>query len=895
LSNLAVGSGASHSGSTQRALDWAQAVARIRERTPPTGSPPPIDALDLFVGALLAHPDVNGEVRVLLDHFGMTARDVVGERYARVTPTTLDAVLPLVSPGAQSSDGPGLADVFATARRLAGGTPRLRHVVGGLLSAQTTLTTRLDTALADIGESRATVASSYEDWLREQPEVQGVTGIALGAWLRQHNLRTPVSVAGFSTDDVVGAATTQPDLVGISAEANALAYLVASVDLVPPLAVGLFGDWGSGKSFLMRDVRARVGRLLELCADQPQHRAAVWQNVQHIEFNAWEYVQGDLWAALLEKVFRAIGKKVLPSMVSARQQPVLDELNEQQEAVKQAEDEATRLQTDRDAVAKEVAEAQQRLTDEQTRKKEDADARAQAQAREAAQHALAGQWDEALVSSLGSKDVEELAQALQEAQAELRLGRALTGPYWRSWKQVVAVTAAVMVVPVVAWVLQKLTAIPDVATVLAALTAAIPTLAGWLRSVVRWSERQRQVIAEAIKEVEDARRALVDQAQDDLLKAQTRLAQSETALAKQQTVVAEAQQHVEELRTQLAKITPGRVFVDFADERSQDYRSKLGLLGTVRDDLRTIESAILDNNVVARSEPTEGKTHDADIPNRIVLYIDDLDRCPPTKVVQVLEAVHLLLAFKMFVVFVAVDSRWVSSALIEELHALRTVNRSPYTRRTDQPTTRDYLEKIFQLPFWVQPLSGNERGQVVSGLLAAAVRSDAPAQASQTLGLTIGPKEKDAVERMLGQAGSGLILETSELSITPTELELMSSLGPLLGNTPRRVKRFVNTVQFLLSLRPPLSDAGPRPPRQAAALYAAIHQGLPSIAREVFQPANAAKPLEDALGAPGVLAAERAVLQDWLDLSGHEIWRRVTPAEIADRSEMVPRLGFDRP
>ena len=49
--------------------------------------------------------------------------------------------------------------------------------------------------------------------------------------------------------------------------------------------------------------------------------------------------------------------------------------------------------------------------------------------------------------------------------------------------------------------------------------------------------------------------------------------------------------------------------------------------------------------------------------NRIVLYIDDLDRCPPDKVVEVLQAVHLLLSFPAFVVVVAVDARWVSQSL----------------------------------------------------------------------------------------------------------------------------------------------------------------------------------------------------------------------------------------
>jgi hypothetical protein len=49
--------------------------------------------------------------------------------------------------------------------------------------------------------------------------------------------------------------------------------------------------------------------------------------------------------------------------------------------------------------------------------------------------------------------------------------------------------------------------------------------------------------------------------------------------------------------------------------------------------------------------------------HRIVLYIDDLDRCEPAKVVEVLQAVNMLLTFQLFVVMVAVDARWLSRSL----------------------------------------------------------------------------------------------------------------------------------------------------------------------------------------------------------------------------------------
>lgn len=65
-------------------------------------------------------------------------------------------------------------------------------------------------------------------------------------------------------------------------------------------------------------------------------------------------------------------------------------------------------------------------------------------------------------------------------------------------------------------------------------------------------------------------------------------------------------------------------------------------------------------NSIGSTQPAEEDAAGDTLPaiDRIVLYIDDLDRCPPQRVVEVLEAVHLLLAGRLFVVVVAVDPRW---------------------------------------------------------------------------------------------------------------------------------------------------------------------------------------------------------------------------------------------
>src|SRR5262249_143903 len=77
---------------------------------------------------------------------------------------------------------------------------------------------------------------------------------------------------------------------------------------------------------------------------------------------------------------------------------------------------------------------------------------------------------------------------------------------------------------------------------------------------------------------------------------------------------------------------------------SQDYHKQLGLIESVHRDFKELSERL-------------GTPEDPHV-DRIVLYIDDLDRCPPDRVVEVLQALHLILSVPLFVVVVAVDSTW---------------------------------------------------------------------------------------------------------------------------------------------------------------------------------------------------------------------------------------------
>jgi hypothetical protein len=104
-----------------------------------------------------------------------------------------------------------------------------------------------------------------------------------------------------------------------------------------------------------------------------------------------------------------------------------------------------------------------------------------------------------------------------------------------------------------------------------------------------------------------------------------------------------------------------------------------------------------------------------------VLYIDDLDRCRPRQVIEVLQAVHLLLALDLFVVVVGVDPRWLVRSLREQYPG--TLEAEPGPGAAAAPpggadlagaVPTDYLQKIFNIPFTLPAFRGDQLGQLLT-------------------------------------------------------------------------------------------------------------------------------------------------------------------------------------
>jgi hypothetical protein len=159
---------------------------------------------------------------------------------------------------------------------------------------------------------------------------------------------------------------------------------------------------------------------------------------------------------------------------------------------------------------------------------------------------------------------------------------------------------------------------------------------------------------------------------------------------------------------------------------------------------------------------------------RIILYIDDLDRCQADKVVDVLQAVHLLLAYPLFVVVVGVDPRWLSHSLtatyatfkatgsaavqgIEEGSSKDADHAASIDPDLWRTTPQNYLEKIFQIPVSLRPMTAGGYAELVQGLFspAAPVLETPPIQPESAP--PPASKSGDPAPLLQGRLGKGTI------------------------------------------------------------------------------------------------------------------------------------------
>lgn len=180
----------------------------------------------------------------------------------------------------------------------------------------------------------------------------------------------------------------------------------------------------------------------------------------------------------------------------------------------------------------------------------------------------------------------------------------------------------------------------------------------------------------------------------------------------------------------------------------------------------------------------------------IVVFIDDLDRCPSSKVIETFETIKLFLNTPQCTFVIGADPQRIEQA-VGDVYGV-----------SDPRRTKDYLEKIVQLPFSI-PVQNPQDIACYVGMLII----------GRHLQSNDGWNAFIEQRPQLYQAGGRLIETLAEwvkgngthLAVNPDVIEIeldgilpyVGILGDGLRGNPRQIKRFLN----ILALRRRLADA----------------------------------------------------------------------------------------
>jgi hypothetical protein len=591
----------------------------------------------------------------------------------------------------------------------------------------------------------------------------------------------------------------------------------------PPLAVGIFGQWGDGKSLFLELVEEEVRERARAAgpADPIAHG-----HVRQVRFNAWHFAEADLWASLVAALFYQLTS---PS-----------------------------TQEDKGHGVRQRSRLTSELIDARGLREELAAAQARRTALRTASRRVGGRWD------VVPADVRNRMEELFGEQAHNRF-QALSSPIPAVKVLVGSLIGLVRALP--GWCQAGMVSAVVAATVLAIWGDDI---LGWLLPTGTAAVLLLLALGRELGSIQPALRKL---------RSGWRLVQQARAeqARRLETAEAVAEADVQRLTSELQNLTAAGELAGLVQERADGtgYRSRLGLMTQIRQDFERM-AELLQRADADRGDVPEVDLAGDELPaiDRIVIYIDDLDRCPPDRVVDVLEAVHLLLAANLFVVVAAVDPRWLLRSIethYQELFAAQPQtpgaqgqSSKPLDLSEDEQwaaTPEQYLEKVFQIVLTLPPMETEGFRNMIDDLLGeqpvvASVDKanthvpDLGTRAAQ------GPITEWSVSEVVvaspevvSVASLPVVDRVDPLTLTSDEHRLVALLGPPMIVAPRAVKRFANSYGLLIAIsardRPagdqsshltPVRDSDTETtyPYRAAMVLLATVIGFPSLSQALL-------------------------------------------------------------
>lgn len=619
------------------------------------------------------------------------------------------------------------------------------------------------------------------------------------------------------------------DLLGFEKDVRSFASIMALKAVKPPLAIALFGNWGSGKSYFMNSLQKEIyyitfekntNELKELGFNGDLFCRGVLQ----IKFNAWSYLDANLWAGLVANIFEKIDEYITKETKGEKEKKkVRDILNKNLEIISsnRIEIEETKAELDK----------KKKTTEIELNK-------------------LNETYDK-LIQNIENKKLEIIVEEIHKKVQLDDVTKEQLNKYGITPDKINELSPNALLDEVKSWAtfFKNLFQFSGKAIILLVLAALIllflyinpdniidkinlsgskgiitffsivgPIFVSFYDAYKRFKKLLHPLTKfkdEFNKEMETAKFNF--KRDSELLNSQ--IARLDKQIKSTTKELEEIQLKEEEIEYESKYSITKRAFYSFIKAKSKDekYEKHLGIISTIRRDFETLSELFIEDNTDKNEKHNERKTLKEQFNNpldRIILYIDDLDRCSEEKVLEVLQAVHLLMAFPLFIVVVGVDKRCVNNALnyknIVQYRSLTNTMEDLKEQGIEVIEPNEYLEKIFQIPFHIQQTTSYGAKNMIDNLLTGQVvvedlefkngdisiesliqeipEEDFGGWQNEIHRNAMGLNEKD-------KKNDSVLIEN--LTITGIEFTYLKEISWLIDSSPRSVKRFLNLYRIV--------------------------------------------------------------------------------------------------
>ncbi|WP_026452387.1 P-loop NTPase fold protein [Aequorivita capsosiphonis] len=631
-------------------------------------------------------------------------------------------------------------------------------------------------------------------------------------------VKSITTIAGLISD-----ADSGDDYLDISKDINAFAKVISAKSFRPPLAIALLGKWGSGKSFFMRKLKERIQDLSKI--DNTQN--AYCSGIAHVHFNAWSYMDSNLWAGIITRIFEGLQEYITNDTKASKDKKDIEK--ELTKKLNISHDEITDLEYQKKSIDNKIKTLESQ--------------------KDRAEESLQGKINEIKGKSIKSvlyqldasfniseKVADALASNNSFNSSTEKFGEIVPKEYWQnptelykkvkskytfiktffegaSWKAnlVWLFLILIFVIAVKGFVFMVTYVLGNTDfTITTKAWYIITIIGGFVIRNIQTFKHLQPLISSFWKIKEDyelQKREVIFKVNQEEKALKFEIDNYKTEIVTLNKQISQAKQTKLDIEYRLENTLTTEALFNFIEKRSvsDDYKKHLGIVSVIRKDFEILSELFSGHQeeLIKSKESEEFKKKFSNPLERIILYIDDLDRCSDDRVVEVLEAVNLLMAYPLFVVVVGVDPRWVKNALTKK-YSLQ-FNNEENSNDFENIEPSGYLEKIFQVPFQLKSATNKSVKHMLKTLAESQPESEIIEdnliynEVEHSFGyLNKENRVLDKIEPDESNIPEFIQKETIEsLKFSDKEIELLQSMSDVLGTNPRALKRFVNIYRII--------------------------------------------------------------------------------------------------